>query len=97
MRQVTKEEELGLRKNARKVNMKDEYYVSADKRFMFLPFFSPSRTTVGSWDDLSLESKLANSQKRIGLLILFANHVAPRGQGLGQLGTEAGRETPRRT
>ncbi|KAL2754025.1 hypothetical protein ACRALDRAFT_2109483 [Sodiomyces alcalophilus JCM 7366] len=31
VRQVTKEEELGLRRNARKVNMKDEYYRLAAK------------------------------------------------------------------
>ncbi|ROT41006.1 cytochrome c oxidase assembly protein COX16 [Sodiomyces alkalinus F11] len=31
VRQVTKEEELGLRRNARRVNMKDEYYRLAAK------------------------------------------------------------------
>lgn len=37
VRQMTKEEELGVGKSGRKVNMKDEYYVSCSSSFCSVP------------------------------------------------------------
>jgi len=45
VRQMTKEEELGLNKGARKVDMKEEYYVSPALRLITLSVFGSTKKT----------------------------------------------------